>query len=97
MQHDNCFTGFLHKYGNVAYGISFYSFPGLEKYGKWKIIYGKIFMFPDYYCISVFPDRELPAWSVILDQTWALCGPGAKCSPLAGSDRPVTGYLEIRK
>ena len=27
-------------------------FPGIKKYGKWKIKYGKIFMFPDYYHCS---------------------------------------------
>ncbi len=30
------------------YGIWFEYFPGLEKYGKNKSKYGKIFMFPDY-------------------------------------------------
>ncbi len=40
-------SGFLR--GLEKYGIWFKYFPGLEKYGKKKAEYGKIFVFPDFW------------------------------------------------
>ncbi len=45
-------TGFLR--GLEKYGIWFKLFPGLEKYGKSKAEYGKIFVFPDFCLYLVF-------------------------------------------
>ena len=40
-------SGFLRSMESMEkYGIWFYNFPDLEKYGKLKLLYRKIFMFP---------------------------------------------------
>lgn len=36
------FAGFLHK--SEKFGIRFHTFPGLEKYLKHKIVFGKMFI-----------------------------------------------------
>ncbi len=41
------------------YGIWYKYFPGLEKYGKKKAEYGKIFVFPDFCPYLVFNNRNV--------------------------------------
>ena len=46
---ENCFQG---SDASMKSMEKIDKFPGIKKNGKWKIKYGKIFMFPDYYHCS---------------------------------------------
>ncbi len=65
-------AGFLR--GLEKYGIWFKYFPGLEKYGKKKAEYGKIFVFPDlspylvfYNKLRILWNNEVCSWQLFSD------------------------------